>query len=472
MISALTRSAQRGFAQARTMARQLIAQHPGKVLVTVSTLLLTGTGLSFAVANLPPEPQNVAVRNVIEAVQPLRQDRALQAQRETVDALAMRLYRSDTTRSTDTTDTLLRRLGVFDPRAAEFLRMNPLFQQNLIGHVGRNVTVEATASNALVKLQARWSPDDDGMFKRLTIEQNVGGYVARIETLPMQASSRLASGTISSSLFAATDDARIPDAVALQLADIFSGDIDFQRALRKGDRFTVVYETLEGDGEPLRAGRVLSTEFVNAGKTFQAMWFQEPIASNGAAALSASHNLTKGGYYTLAGENLHRAFLASPLQFSRITSGFQMRFHPILKIWKAHLGVDYAATTGTPVRCVGDGTVEFAGVQTGFGNVVMMRHTSSYETVYAHLSKINVKVGQKIAQGDNLGLVGATGWATGPHLHFEFRVNGVHHDPQTIIHKHESQPVAAAFRSQFNQAATQVRAQLAAAAQLQTGSVE
>ena len=474
MISTLTRNVQRGFAQVRTLVHQLVAQHPGKVLVAVSAVLLTGTGLSFAVANLPAEQPAVAVRTVIETVQslPVHQNPSQQAQRETVDALAMRLYRSDTTRSTDTAATLLRRLGVFDPRAAEFLRMNPLVQQNLLGHVGRNVTLEATASNALVKLQARWSPDDDGMFKRLTIDQQAGDYVARLETLPMQASSRLASGTISSSLFAATDAARIPDAVALQLAEIFSGDIDFQRGLRKGDRFTVVYETLEGDGEPLRAGRVLSTEFVNAGKTFQAMWFQEPIASASASALNASHNLTKGGYYTLAGESLHRAFLASPLQFSRITSGFQMRFHPILKIWKAHLGVDYAATTGTPVRCVGDGTIEFAGVQTGFGNVVMVRHTNSYETVYAHLSKINVRLGQKISQGDNLGLVGATGWATGPHLHFEFRINGVHHDPQTVIRKSESQPVAAAFRAQFNQAATQVRAQLAAATQLQTGSIE
>ncbi|OYU42052.1 MAG: hypothetical protein CFE44_26225, partial [Burkholderiales bacterium PBB4] len=134
------------------------------------------------------------------------------------------------------------------------------------------------------------------------------------------------------------DDARIPDSIATQVAEIFSGDIDFHRALRKGDRFSIVYETLEGDGEPLRAGRVLSTEFMNAGKSFQAMWFQDPLGgSNGILADAASHSLSKGGYYTLAGESLRKAFLASPLEFSRVTSGFKMRFHPILQTWRALL---------------------------------------------------------------------------------------------------------------------------------------
>ena len=454
---------------AKALVVQLLALHPRKLIIAVSVILLGGTGVSFAVAHLPQDNQTVVVRNVAEAVTPQKPD----ATSESVDAQAMRLYRSDTTRSTDTAETLLKRMGIFDPKAASFLRLEPQVQQNLLGHAGRAVTAEATANNALVKLQARWSPDDDGMFKRLTVEAAPEGFVTRLETLPMSASTRLASGTISSSLFAATDAARVPDSVALQLAEIFSGDIDFQRALRKNDHFTVVYETLEGDGEPLRAGRVLSTEFVNAGKAFQAMWFQEPVAAGiHAAAGTASHALSKGGYYTLAGESLHRAFLASPLQFSRVTSGFQMRFHPILGIWKAHLGVDYAATTGTPVRSVGDGVIEFAGVQTGFGNVVIVQHANHYETVYAHLSKINVRQGQPIKQGENLGLVGATGWATGPHLHFEFRINGVHHDPMTVAHRNDAQPIAAIYRPQFNEAAVQVRAQLSAAAQMQTGNAE
>ena len=288
----------------------------------------------------------------------------------------------------------------------------------------------------------------------------------------MTVSSRLAGGTINSSLFAATDEARIPDAIAMQLAEIFSGDIDFHRALRKGDRFSVTYETLEGDGEPLRAGRVLNTEFVNAGKSYQAMWFQDPVAGAGGTVSTASHTLSKGGYYTLAGESLRRAFLASPMEFSRVTSGFKMRFHPILQTWRAHLGVDYAAPTGTAVRSVGDGVVEFAGVQNGFGNMVMVKHGNNNATIYAHLSRINVRGGQTINQGQNIGAVGQTGWATGPHLHFEFRVNGAHRDPLTIARQSESVPVAATARPAFNQAAEQVLTQFAAAAQMLPGSAQ
>jgi murein DD-endopeptidase MepM/ murein hydrolase activator NlpD len=384
----------------------------------------------------------------------------------------MRLYRSDVTRSTDTAETLLKRLGVVDPAAAAFLRANPLVQQNLLGRAGRNVTLEASGNNNLVQLQARWSPDDNGMFKRLTISKAAEGFQSNIETLPLTASSRLASGTIASSLFAATDESRIPDSVAAQVAEIFSGDIDFHRALRKGDRFSVVYEALEGDGEPLRAGRVLSAEFVNAGKSFQAMWFQEPATSGAAVASTASHSLTKGGYYNLAGESLHRSYLASPMEFSRVTSGFKMRFHPILQTWRAHTGVDYGAATGTPVRSVGDGVVEFAGVQNGYGNVIMVKHNNSDTTLYAHLSRINVRRGEHITQGQHIGAVGATGWATGPHLHYEFRINGIYRDPLTIARQSEAVPVAAAFKPLFEAAAVQVRAQLAAAASMQSGSVQ
>jgi murein DD-endopeptidase MepM/ murein hydrolase activator NlpD len=281
-----------------------------------------------------------------------------------------------------------------------------------------------------------------------------------LETAPLTASTRLASGTIQSSLFAATDEARIPDAVAIQVAEIFAGDIDFHRALRKGDRFSIVYETLEGDGEALRSGRVLSAEFVNGGKTSQALWFHDPLASG------------KGGYYTMDGQSLRRAYLASPMEFSRVTSGFKMRFHPILQKWTAHLGVDYAAPTGTPVRSVGDGTVEFAGVQNGFGNVVFVKHRNQHTTVYAHLSRILVRTGQSVSQAQTLGAVGATGWATGPHLHFEFRVNGRHQDPLTIARQSEAVPVSAQARPVFARAAESARVALAGAASLQRGSAE
>jgi murein DD-endopeptidase MepM/ murein hydrolase activator NlpD len=447
-------------------AAGLVQRHPRRIAAGIAACLVGGTGLTYAVANLAPDASDLPVRTVIETVQPLP------AAADTLHIQALNLYRSDVTRSTDTAETLLKRLGVVDPAAASFMRGDTLVQQTLMGRMGRVVTTQASGTQGLLKLSARWSPEDDGMFKRLTIEKSADGFQSRLETLPMTVSSRLASGTISSSLFAATDEARIPDAIAIQMAEIFSGDIDFHRALRKGDRFSVVYETLEGDGEPLRAGRVLSTEFTNAGKNFQAMWFQEPATEGAAATSSASHNLTKGGYYNLAGESLRRAYLASPLEFSRVTSGFKMRFHPILQTWRAHLGVDYAAPTGTAVRSVGDGVVEFAGVQNGFGNVVFVKHRNSHTTVYAHLSRIFVKQGQTISQAQNVGAVGSTGWATGPHLHFEFRINGAHHDPLTIARQSEAVPLNAAFKPAFEKSAQQVRMQFAAAQHLQSGSAQ
>ena len=299
--------------------------------------------------------------------------------------------------------------------------------------------------------------DADALFKRLTVERNGSTFTSRIETAPYIANARLASGAIQTSLFAAADEARIPDTVAVQIAEMFSSEIDFRRALRKGDRFNVVYETLEADGEALRTGRVLSAEFVNAGKAHQAMWFQPP----GQDELGLAH---KGGYYTLDGKSLRRAYLGSPLEFSRVSSGFSMRFHPVLQKWRAHLGTDFAAPTGTPARTVGDGVVSFAGVQGGFGNVVFIKHRNGHETVYAHLSRINVHVGQSLKQGETVGLVGATGWATGPHLHFEFRVNGVHQDPMTIARQSETVPVPTAALPMFKQLAGIVGLQLQAAA--------
>lgn len=464
MTSAFYRTA----AQLLAASTALLTRHPKRLTATLAALLLTGTGFSFAVANLAPDASQLPVRSIAEVL--TTPDLGTQATVLEAQAQTLNLYRSDLTRSTDTAESLLKRLGIFDPLAASFLRADALAQKHVLGRVGRSVTAEASGNNSLLKLQLRWSPEADGMFKRLSIERSASGFVSRLETLPLTASTRMAGGTISTTLFAATDAARIPDSVSSQLAEVFSGDIDFHRALRKDDRFSVVYETLEGDGEPLRTGRLLSAEFVNGGKSYQAMWFQEP--GHTTAAANAAPEQPKGAYYTLAGESLKRAFLASPMEFSRITSGFSMRFHPILQVWKAHLGVDYAAPIGTAVRSVGDGVVEFAGVQNGFGNVVKIKHQNQTSTVYAHLSRINVRLGQSVAQGQNVGLVGMTGWATGPHLHFEYRVNGVYHDPQTIARRNDTVPLTASLRPLFDQAAAQARIALAAASQLQFSSVE
>jgi murein DD-endopeptidase MepM/ murein hydrolase activator NlpD len=433
-------------------AAHALEHHPKHVTAALAAVMLCGGGAAFAVASLDPEPSTVTVRQVLEAVQPLPVQEQLQA----LDIHSFRLFRSETTRASDTVEALLARLGIDDMQAAAFLRKDPMFRAQLLGRAGRTVTAEASDSQELQKLSARWAAaEDNGTFKRLVIERMPqGGFATRVESAPLVAATRMGSATVRTSLFAAADEARIPDGVVGKLVEIFSTDIDFHHALRVGDRFNVVYEALEADGEPMRTGRILSAEFMNNGTLHQAMWFEEPGR--------------KGGYYTLDGKSLDTSYLASPMEFSRVTSGFNMRFHPVLHRWKAHLGVDYGADIGTPVRTVGDGMVEFAGQQNGFGNVVIVKHNNSDQTLYAHLSRIDVQAGQTIRQGQHVGAVGATGWASGPHLHFEFRVNGAHQDPLVMARNSGALPLSAAAKPQFDRLARSMRAQLTAAASATT----
>lgn len=435
-----------------------LRRHP-KRLTTSLAILLLGTGVTaFGVAPLAPDAADLPVYQVLETVQSL----PTQTQTEALADFNFKLFRTESTRSSDTASSLLKRLNLTDPAAAAFLRTDANAQLILTGRPGKTVTAEASDSQQLLKLSMRWPSENEALFNRLVVERGAQGFSSRIETAPYTSSARLGSGSIQTSLFAATDDAHLPDSVAVQIAEIFSGDIDFRSDLRKGDRFNVVYESLEADGEPLRPGRVLSAEFVNGGKTHQAMWFQ---AGQG-PAVATNTQKDKGGYYRLDGQSLRRAYLSSPVEFSRISSGFSMRFHPILQKWRAHLGTDFAATTGTPARTVGDGTVEFAGVQNGYGNVVIIKHRDNHETVYAHLSKILVRAGQSVAQSDTVGLVGSTGWSTGPHLHFEFRVNGTQQDPMNIAKQSQTVQLSSAALPLFRKLAADVKSQLQAASSI------
>lgn len=425
-------------------------------MALIAGMLMAGGTASYAVATLGPDAARLPS---IERIQPLALP-DLQSALVGGAQADWRLYRSDLTRSNDTAQSLLARLGIQDPGAAEFIRQSALARAHLLGKSGRQVRAESDRLNRLQELSVRWIADEKtDQFQRLVLKRRESGWGIEMQTGVLTASQQLAGGIIQTSLFAATDQARIPDSVALQLADVFSGDIDFHRNLRKGDRFSVVYETMEADGEPMRAGRVLSAEFANNGKTHTAVWFKEPGAA-------------KGEYYSLNGQSLRRAYLTSPLAFSRITSVMGMRFHPILNTWKQHTGVDYGAPTGTAVRSVGDGVVELAGWQGGYGNTVVVRHRNGHSTLYAHLSKVNVRKGQTLAQGQDIGAVGATGSATGPHLHFEFRVHGVHRDPLTLARQSESRPISASAKAQFEQRVEQVKTDLAAAASVQLLAVQ
>lgn len=431
-----------------------LKRHPKTISVSLASVLLAGGGGAFAIANLGPDISDQPVVTVSVPVE----SPYLQAQAQSLDLVTVRLTRTDSTRASDTPESLLRRLGLVDPDAATFLRKNPLAKQAL-KQGGRSVVAEADGQERLSQLHIRWlNNESDTFFQRLAIKRTDKGLQAALETSPMNTSVRMTGGTVASSLYDAADEARLPDAIVGQLTQIFSSQIDFHRTLRKGARFAVVYEVLEADGEPIRTGRVLTAEFNNGNKSYEAVWHQEPGQ--------------KGNYYSLEGKTLSRAYLASPVAFSRKTSGFAMRLHPIFQTMKAHLGVDYAAPTGTPAQTVGDGVVEFAGVQGGYGNTVIVRHGNNHSTVYAHLSRIQVRKGQTVQKGQTIGAVGSTGWSTGPHLHFEFRVNGKHVDPQKVIQQAQSVPLSPAAMVRFKTAATQARSQLQAAALMREGNVQ
>lgn len=449
----------RWLAPLRTL-QTITHRHPRRVTAAVTALLAGSAVTAFGVApltaleNTQAQP---AITTINEAL-PLPQ---LAAQLELLDRQVLPLYRSDVTRASDTVDTLLQRMGVDDAEAARFLRNDPVASRLMQGRAGKMIKV-MTENGRLVELVARGPAEDaariDSHFTRLSVRRTADGLSAHTEQAPLQVREQVASGTINSSLFAAADDARIPDAITNQMAEIFGTDIDFRRELRKGDAFSVVYEAHTADGEPITwgssAGRVLAARFINKGEVHDAVWYEEPGR--------------KGAYYDLTGRSKTKSFLASPLAFSRVTSGFAMRFHPIQKRWKAHLGVDYGAPTGTPVRSVGDGVVSFAGWQNGYGNVIQVQHSGDRMTVYAHLSRIDVRRGQRVDQGDKLGAVGATGWATGPHLHFEFKVHGKHMDPMIIARASESVQLSPQALSTYRQRAQSVAQRLDMAGQMQT----
>jgi murein DD-endopeptidase MepM/ murein hydrolase activator NlpD len=423
-----------------------------QAIVWALVALLAGTGITaVAVAPLVPDAAQLPQRVLTEVVVPS----GLQSQLDALAAQELTLTRSDITRSTDTVDALLTRLGVRDASAALFLRTDYQARQLLAGRGGKMVQVSTGADGSLQELVGRF-PSDAGdtarsHFSRLTVLRGPDGrWMSSLRAVPYGSTTRLASGTIRNSLFGATDEAGLPDNVAAELADIFSTDIDFHRELRKGDTFSVVYEALTADDQPVPwnegAGRVLAAEFVNGGRAHHAVWF---APTNG-----------RGGYFGVDGQSKRRAFLASPMEFSRVTSGFAMRFHPLMQRWRAHLGVDYGAPIGTPVRSVGDGVVDFSGWQNGYGNVVQVNHGNGKSTLYAHLSRKDVKVGQRVQQGQRVGAVGMTGWSTGPHLHFEFRVNGQHQDPIKVAKTAETVALDAAARGQFADVVRTVQAKL------------
>ncbi|WP_281647649.1 peptidoglycan DD-metalloendopeptidase family protein [Parendozoicomonas sp. Alg238-R29] len=246
-----------------------------------------------------------------------------------------------------------------------------------------------------------------------------------------------ASGTIVNSLFVAATNAGLTDNMTMKLANIFGWDIDFVMDIRNGDSFNLVYEEKYLDGERIGDGNILAATFTNRGKKLEAVYFTD---SKG-----------ESDYYSADGKSMRKSFIRTPVDFTRISSRFNPnRLHPVFKTKRPHRGVDYAAPTGTPIKASGDGVVKFSGRQNGFGNVVFIKHPNNIVTVYAHQSRIarGLRKGQRVKQGQTIGYVGQTGWATGPHLHYEFRVNGVHRNPLTIKLP-DAQPLVASEINDF-----------------------
>jgi len=264
--------------------------------------------------------------------------------------------------------------------------------------------------------------------RRLSLEEQLqvsrdanGAFRSVIVKVPLEKAERTISATIDSSLFEAMTTAGAHDPTAVALAEIFAGDIDFILDIRPGDSFTVTYDEIRENGQYLQDGPILAARFINHGREYLAVRY---VAPNGRA-----------GYYSPDGRSMRKAFRRAPLDFTRVSSGFSLhRKHPILNTIRAHKGVDYAAPIGTPVHAAGDGRVIYAGVMGGYGNVVQIQHGNNIVTVYGHLSRFakGLHVGQRVEQGNIIAFVGMTGLATGPHLHYEYRVNGVHKNPQTV----------------------------------------
>ncbi|MEI7574484.1 MAG: M23 family metallopeptidase [Methylotenera sp.] len=379
-------------------------------ILAVSCLPLFGIYTAFGLA-----PQaivgNIATVTQVEEI-------ALDNTQNTLANVAVQhFWNKEHIRRDDTLNNLLSRLNIHNQDAIDFIRKDVMANE-IAASLKPGHTIEAQTDSDGNLIALAYQLDTD-LF--INVEQTSSGYSAskvlhKLENRPI-----LKSAIIKSSLFGATDDANIPDDIAIQVAEMFESEIDFNSDLRHGDHFNVIYEGSYDQGELVKTGDVLAAEFVNNGKTFQAIGYRD-----------ASGQML---YYTPEGKSLHKSFLRSPLEFTRVSSGFSLaRFHPILQHMKAHQGTDMAAPIGTRIRASGDATVDFVGQKGGYGNVIVLKHDNGITTVYGHLSRFadGLRRGKKITQGDIIGFVGMTGLSTGPHLHYEFLVKGQHRDPMTV----------------------------------------
>ncbi|MGA9164195.1 MAG: peptidoglycan DD-metalloendopeptidase family protein [Thiobacillus sp.] len=395
-----------------------------RTLVALSSLPLFGVVAAFGLA---PDTSTLDItpETITEAI-------ALPALASASNAATFE--RESVMQSGDTLASALSRLKIDDLEIQRLLATDAVRQLASSVRAGKRIQATTTQDGQLLAI--RFERSD---APALMVRRQGEAFVAEESSDLVETRVVMRSGRVLSSLYGATDSAGIPDKIADQMAETFSTSLDFRNELRRGDTFSVIYTVNYRNGEPISAGKLLAAEFVNAGKPHRAVLFRDPFG--------------REDYYTPEGESLKKGFLRSPLEFSRITSGFtSSRLHPLLGFYRAHTGVDFGAPTGTRVKATGDATVAFAGRKGGYGNLVILRHQNGYETYYAHLSAFapGVRPGRSISQGEVIAYVGTTGASTGPHLHYEVRIAGTPYNPLSVKLP-GSAPLDAAQRARFLQ---------------------
>jgi murein DD-endopeptidase MepM/ murein hydrolase activator NlpD len=364
-------------------------------------------------------------------------------------------WREVTVRSGDSLAAIFDRMGITPQDLHNLLAEGGATRNLRKIFPGETLRVITDQDKHLVKLNY---PID--RLNTLQVVRGSEGFDVSTVTRTPEFRTRVASGKIDSSLFLAGSKAGLPDSMIMELANIFGWDIDFALDIRAGDQFTVLYKEMYLDGESIGNGTIIAAEFINQGKRYQAIRYTDAGGNT--------------DYYSPDGKSMRKKFLRTPVEFTRISSGFSLgRWHPILNKIRAHKGVDYAAPTGTPIKATGDGKITFRGRKGGYGNVIIIQHGAKYSTLYGHMSKFRggLAVGSRIRQGQVIGYVGMTGLATGPHLHYEFRINGVHRDPLRVKLP-GADPLAAKYRDDFNRKAHALLAKLDLVREVQVARTE
>ena len=423
-------------------------------------LAITGAGIGVVLASTNTNTDSTIAADTLpafEAVTTTSEELAresfslslpeLQAQQKIIDDannLAPKQWREFKVRSGDNLARLFKRANIKPQQLDEMMKSGDAVK---------------TLTKIFPKDIIRVLSDDDGMLQALRydidhksylmVERENGALTAKTYNHQIETREASASGVIDSSLFLAAQDAGISQNIIMELANVFGWDIDFALDIRKGDTFTVLYEELFRNGEKISNGNILAAEFINAGKAYRAVRYTNPQTN-------------RSEYFTPDGKSMRKAFLRSPVNFTRISSRFTVsRYHPVLHKFRSHKGVDYAAKRGTPIQAAGDGKVIFKGKKGGYGKVMIVQHGTKYTTLYAHLKTYNrkLRVGTKVKQGQTIAYVGSSGLATGPHLHYEFRVNGVHRNPLTVKLPISS-PVPKRYLADFELTTTPIFSQL------------